>query len=259
MLLPPPLRTRRDIPFYHDKTEAEFSADPYERYAGLVARQTALHLRDRAQPEVAYPFQPVLDYVLRWFPPELMTLADIGCSTGRLIAELAERNPAADCYGLDYSYQMLRQARDYWCDGRTLRPHVAGAGFEALELTAERRLSNLTFALARGEALPFSDGVLDGLLTTFLLDRLERPAAGLRELRRVVRPGGRLCLVTPLNFLSSAGWRDFHPPVKLYQRLETMGWRILDWTDPLVVREPIDVRGNTMEWQCIALVSEATT
>ena len=255
MLLPPPLRTRRGIPFYHDKTEAEFSADAYERYAGLVARQTALHLRGRAQTDVPYPFQPVLDYVLNWLPVGLSTLADIGCSTGRLIAELALRNPAADCYGIDYSYQMLRQAQDYWCLGQSLRPHLASVGLETPELAATQLPGNLQFALARAEALPFPDCSLDGLLTTFLLDRLDRPVASLREFYRVLRPGGRLCLVTPLNFLTTEGWSAFHPPVKLYHALQRAGWNVLDWTDPLLVREPIDGRGNTMEWNCVAVTA----
>ncbi len=42
----PPLRHRNGIPFYINKTEAEFKDDVYERYDEMVTKQTALHLAD---------------------------------------------------------------------------------------------------------------------------------------------------------------------------------------------------------------------
>jgi SAM-dependent methyltransferase len=45
-------------------------------------------------------------------------------------------------------------------------------------------------------ALPFSDGAVDLLTASFVLNHLDAPAAGIRELARVVRPGGRLLATT---------------------------------------------------------------
>ena len=51
-----------------------------------------------------------------------------------------------------------------------------------------------TIELVRGEAesLPFADGEFDHLTFTYLLRYVEDPGATLRELARVVKPGGRI-------------------------------------------------------------------
>ncbi|MFJ5924429.1 class I SAM-dependent methyltransferase [Kitasatospora sp. NPDC092948] len=44
--------------------------------------------------------------------------------------------------------------------------------------------------------LPFPDGSFDAVVGNFVLNHTGRPAAALAELRRVLRPGGRLALTT---------------------------------------------------------------
>lgn len=61
----------------------------------------------------------------------------------------------------------------------------------------------------RAEALPFEDGRFDGLTFTYLLRYVDDPAATLRELARVVRPGGRIASL------------EFHLPRALPLRV---GW-----------------------------------
>lgn len=246
------MSTRRGIPFYHAKTEAEFKADVYERFDELVTRQTALHLADEIHQ--GYPLQPLLDYILTWLPVKSgLRVADLGCSVGRLAAEMASRNPSWKVHGIDLSYQMLRQARDYWVLGETLTPNLVRYGFGAPSL-ATTPLSNLDFALAKAEALPFDDASVDVLLNTFLIDRLPDPFAAFAEFWRVLKPGGCLLTVTPLNFLTAQGWRAAHPPVKILQHLQQQGWELQDWVDPLLLREPMDARGNAVEWQTVAFV-----
>jgi len=66
----------------------------------------------------------------------------------------------------DFSLGMLRV-------GRAARPHVA-------------------FAAADGLQLPFADAAFDAVSISFGLRNLVDPVAGLAEMARVVRPGGRL-------------------------------------------------------------------
>jgi demethylmenaquinone methyltransferase/2-methoxy-6-polyprenyl-1,4-benzoquinol methylase len=95
-------------------------------------------------------------------------ILDVATGTGMVAALLARRG--ADVVGLDQSEAMLDGARE----------RFAGA--------AQR------VELVRGEAeqLPFADASFDGLTFTYLLRYVDDPAATVRELARVVRPGGRI-------------------------------------------------------------------
>jgi SAM-dependent methyltransferase len=47
------------------------------------------------------------------------------------------------------------------------------------------------------EALPFADASFDAVLSTHVAEHLARPEAAFSEMARVLRPGGRLLLLTP--------------------------------------------------------------
>lgn len=89
---------------------------------------------------------------------------DVGAGTGTSIGALG----AAGAYavGTDISLGMLSA-------GRRARPGVPLLAGDAL-------------------ALPFPDATFDAVTTSFALRNLVDPDAGLRELHRVTRPGGRL-------------------------------------------------------------------
>jgi demethylmenaquinone methyltransferase / 2-methoxy-6-polyprenyl-1,4-benzoquinol methylase len=93
---------------------------------------------------------------------------DVATGTG-LVARRLVRRYGCTVVGLDQSAEMLAVAR--------------------ARLAGEPRLS-----LVQGEAerLPFADAEFDHLTFTYLLRYVDDPAATLRELARVVRPGGRV-------------------------------------------------------------------
>jgi ArsR family transcriptional regulator len=107
--------------------------------------------------------------LLALLPPE-WTVADLGCGTGAVAAELAPR--FARVVAVDQSGEMLRAAR------RRLAPH-----------------RNVEVHEARLEALPLADASCDAALAVLVLCYLEDPAAALREAARILRPGGRLVVV----------------------------------------------------------------
>ena len=97
---------------------------------------------------------------------------DVASGTGRIAAELVERYRCS-VVGLDQSEQMLARA---------------GARLNARPDLAAR------VELVRGEAehLPFADGEFDALTFGYLLRYVDDPAQTMRELARVVKPGGRI-------------------------------------------------------------------
>jgi demethylmenaquinone methyltransferase/2-methoxy-6-polyprenyl-1,4-benzoquinol methylase len=109
------------------------------------------------------------------------TVLDVATGTGAVARELLARKGCA-VVGVDQSPEMLAEAR------RRLP-----AGVRLVEASAE--------------SLPFPDASFDALTFTYLLRYVSDPAATLRELARVVRPGGT---VAGLEFgLPRWPWRPF--------------------------------------------------
>jgi demethylmenaquinone methyltransferase / 2-methoxy-6-polyprenyl-1,4-benzoquinol methylase len=116
------------------------------------------------------------------------TVLDVATGTGAVAGELL-RQKGCTVVGLDQSPEMLAVAR------RRLPPEV--------------RLVE-----ANAELLPFEDRSFDALTFTYLLRYVSNPGATLRELARVVRPGGT---VAGLEFALPRGlWR---PLWELYVRV----------------------------------------
>ena len=113
-----------------------------------------------------------------------MRLLDVGCGPGSITRGLAERLAPGQVVGIDLS----RDALD-------------GARREA----AARGLTNLRFEEASVYEMPFADGSFDVVYAHQVLQHLrERPSA-VREMLRVVRPGG-LVAVRDVDWGTAAYW-----------------------------------------------------
>jgi demethylmenaquinone methyltransferase/2-methoxy-6-polyprenyl-1,4-benzoquinol methylase len=103
--------------------------------------------------------------------PRGATVLDLGTGTGDLALEL-RRQGAVRVVGADFTPEMLAAARR--------KASVEGG---------------ITWVLADAPRLPFADETFDCLTNAFLLRNLADLPAGLAEMARVLRPGGRLvCL-----------------------------------------------------------------
>jgi SAM-dependent methyltransferase len=100
-------------------------------------------------------------------PPGLV-LADLGCGTGYLASSLTGLARKVIC--VDRSRAMLQRAR------------------ERLERAAPS--TELEFRLGELDALPLEDGEVDGLVAAMVLHHMGRLEPTLREMLRVLRPGG---------------------------------------------------------------------
>jgi demethylmenaquinone methyltransferase / 2-methoxy-6-polyprenyl-1,4-benzoquinol methylase len=112
-------------------------------------------------------------------------VCDVATGTAGVALQLAGRTNAR-MVGLDLSEEMLRRGLD----------NVRKAKMEA----------RIVFVVGNGERLPFADGAFDALTFTYLFRYVEDPQATLRELARVVRPGGK---IATLEFLvpRRVGWK----------------------------------------------------
>jgi demethylmenaquinone methyltransferase / 2-methoxy-6-polyprenyl-1,4-benzoquinol methylase len=102
-------------------------------------------------------------------------LLDVATGTGMVAFALAQRG--AEVTALDQSEAMLGVARS------RAAAHAGAAG------------ARVDFVAGEAERLPFDDASFDGLTFTYLLRYVDDPAATLKELARVVKPGGRIGMV----------------------------------------------------------------
>jgi demethylmenaquinone methyltransferase/2-methoxy-6-polyprenyl-1,4-benzoquinol methylase len=102
------------------------------------------------------------------------TVLDVATGTAAVAIELAQRHRCR-VVGIDQSAEMLSIGRR-----RVVEAGLTGR-IELVEGAAER--------------LPFADATFDALTFTYLLRYVEDPAATLRELARVVRPGGAVAML----------------------------------------------------------------
>ena len=252
-----PILYRKEIPFFYDKSEVEFQKDIYERYNRMIVKHSALHLADEFWGE--YPMQPIVDFASEYYKDlALDNILELGCGVGRWIASIAQVHPKAACWGIDYSYQMLKRANDFWVLGNDIFIDLSSKGFSKLIELKGSQLSNLKFGLAKAADLPFASNSQDMVLSSFLIDRLDDPKKGLLEMHRVLKPNGRLIIVSPLNFSQAKHWDTLYPPIKIHQLLIQIGFSILDWKEEMMITEPLDSRGNVVNWNCLAIVASKT-
>jgi len=111
------------------------------------------------------------------FAPQLragMRLIDCGCGPGSITVDLARAVAPGDAIGIDLRADALTQ-------GRTL--------------ARERGIANLAFQAASVYQLPYADDSFDAAFACAVLQHLSAPVAALREIRRVLRPGGVVGIV----------------------------------------------------------------
>jgi demethylmenaquinone methyltransferase / 2-methoxy-6-polyprenyl-1,4-benzoquinol methylase len=115
---------------------------------------------------------------------------DLAAGTGT--SSLTFTATGADCVACDFSIGMLRAGR-----ARLAGPGgVRGGGQPSREQGGSggdrSPRGNISFVAGDALRLPFRDGAFDAATISFGLRNVSDPGAGLAEMRRVTRPGGRL-------------------------------------------------------------------
>jgi demethylmenaquinone methyltransferase/2-methoxy-6-polyprenyl-1,4-benzoquinol methylase len=102
------------------------------------------------------------------------TVLDVACGTAAVSLELVRRY-GCRVVGIDQSAEMLAAGR---------------SRIEAAGLARRIELQE-----GRAESLPFDDASFDALTFTYLLRYVDDPGEAMKELARVVRPGGRIAML----------------------------------------------------------------
>ena len=141
-----------------------------------------------------------------------VSVLDVGCGTGKL----------------------LRRANTYWPEAQLIGVDPASSMIEM----AKRLTPNATFSTGMAEALPLQDASVDLALSTSSFHHWQDQAAGIREIARVLRPGGYFVLVDasfPDWLVRVFRMKRFHSPAQLrtlfiqaglhVQMQQTLAWR----------------------------------
>jgi ubiquinone/menaquinone biosynthesis methyltransferase len=131
---------------------------------------------------------------------EAPLILDLGAGTLDGAIEIVRRAPRARVAAADFSRAMLRAGRAKLPPGARIGTHVAD-----------------------GHALPYRDGAFDGAFSAFCVRNLHDLPRALGELRRVVRPGGRVAI---LEFLRPERPRFFFDRIYNARVLPLIGWAI---------------------------------
>jgi ubiquinone/menaquinone biosynthesis C-methylase UbiE len=127
-----------------------------------------------------------------------MELLDCGCGPGSITVGLARYVAPGRVVGIDINPSQIELAQTS---------------------AADQSVSNLRFETADIYRLPFPDGAFDAVFSTSVLMYLSDPVAALREIQRVLKPGGVVGIRDPDHEAQLCA-----PPDPLLKRF----WQLLD-------------------------------
>jgi ubiquinone/menaquinone biosynthesis C-methylase UbiE len=128
-------------------------------------------------PVIAPSARAVLDLLASDVAGRPARVLDVGSGTGTLTVAALERWPEVHVHAVDPSGEMIAATR-------------AAVG------RIEERAARFEGATAFADRLPFADGTFDAVMSSFVLQLVPNRHRALTEIRRVLRPGGRIAYVT---------------------------------------------------------------
>jgi len=162
--------------------ESWYCGDYFSGDAARVGRGYADYLAQDALADLRLIARQKLVIVSRHIRLKGETVLELGCATGET------------CYAASQE-----GARIVGCD----------LSLDAIQV-AQRRYPGLDFQVASTEHLPFATASFDAVLAFELIEHVSSPSAFVREVYRVLRPGGMLVLTTPnVECGRTVGWNQW--------------------------------------------------
>ena len=141
-----------------------------------------------------------LGFLLPYIKPGF-AMADLGCGPGSITVDLADLVKPGKVVGLDINTDQFEKGR---------------------RMAAARRLDNVEFRRGNMAELPFEDASLDAVIAITAVQHLPDPLVGLREIRRVLKPGGVVGIKD--EDWGSLLWEPATPMLKQCASLITRVW-----------------------------------
>jgi ubiquinone/menaquinone biosynthesis C-methylase UbiE len=153
--------------------------------------ESDVHRRyDRGRALAPDATRELMDLIRRHAPSSVGLAVDLGCGTGRFTAALAEAL-GAPVLGVEPAANMRAAAE--------AKPHPAG----------------VRFVEGRADRIPLEDGAAGLVFLSQVMHHVADAPAALREVRRVLRPAGRLCVrQTTRENLDSYFYQRFFPEAR---------------------------------------------
>jgi ubiquinone/menaquinone biosynthesis C-methylase UbiE len=135
---------------------------------------------------------------------------DIGCSSGYMLAEVVKRYPAAAIFGADY--------------------------FDAGLLYCHRQLPQIPLFQVDLVKCCFQNELFDAITCLNVLEHILDDVGALRQLRRILKPKGKIVISVPLSPRLFDMYDEIHYHVRRYrltelkQKVENAGLRVLHVT-----------------------------
>ncbi|MCH8063439.1 MAG: methyltransferase domain-containing protein [Chloroflexi bacterium] len=143
------------------------------------AKEPGSHIYGYSSPAVqAYYVEREAAAAADFFLPHLspgMSLLDCGCGPGTITFGLAEAVAPAETIGVDLEPSMIGRAEAF---------------------AKERNVPNVRFQVADIFELPFDEGSFDVVYSRAVLEHLGEPVQALKEMGRVLKPGGLIGVVS---------------------------------------------------------------
>ena len=136
-----------------------------------------------------------LDFLIPHLKPG-MSVIDCGCGPGSITADLAAFVGPGAVVGIDIEPRQLEAAE---------------------RLAKDRGVTNVNFQQGSVYQIPFPDASFDVAVAHFVLEHVSDPLRGLREIRRVLRPGGVAAIKDP--YYPAFTFRPQTPALQLFGEL----------------------------------------
>jgi ubiquinone/menaquinone biosynthesis C-methylase UbiE len=159
------------------------------------SRQTASDLHKNVPPD--WYHQSLRDNVFQRFwhetrfreirkliEPTNGPVLDIGCADGVFTKVIYDQSKAKELIAVDALASSIEWAQEHW-----------------------KSVPGLSFSVAEAEALPFKDNTFTAAFLMEMLEHVFEPVTVLREVRRVLKPGGYAVILVPSeNLLFKVIW-----------------------------------------------------